>query len=171
MRTADEVETQGVQVGERDIVFECPHCEGELVVDRDGSGLDVPCALCAKIVNVPAYQGPSLQFLQTATAKLADALQQTRAAPPMRFSFGGKSRAALDKRHQELQRLVRETRSRLSELRGLLNHSRIQVHRYQLKVEMTEAKLAELEAEFTALEQAGQQNQAGQDALPLSESA
>lgn len=170
LRTADEVETQGVQLSERDIIFECPHCQGELVVDRDGSGLDVPCALCGKIVTVPAYQGPSLQFLQTATAKLADALQQTRAAPPMRFSFAGKGRAALEKRHQELQRLLRETRNRLSELRGLLNHSRIQVHRYQLKAEMTEAKLAELEAEFTALKQAEQQSQAGEDALRLSES-
>jgi predicted RNA-binding Zn-ribbon protein involved in translation (DUF1610 family) len=157
MRTADEIETHGIQVSERDVVFECPHCGGELVVDRDGSGLDVPCALCGKIVTVPAYQGPSLQFLQIATAKLADALQQTRTAPPMRFSFAGKTRAGLEKRYQELQRLLRETRNQLSELRGLLNHSRIQVHRYQLKVEMTEVKLEELEAELTALKQAEKQ--------------
>jgi predicted RNA-binding Zn-ribbon protein involved in translation (DUF1610 family) len=154
MRTADEVETQDIQISERDVVFECPHCGGELVVDRDGSGLDVPCALCGKIVTVPPYQGPSLQFLQTATAKLADALRQTRAAPPMRFSFAGKTRAGLEKRHQELERLLRETRNQLNELRGLLNHSRIQVHRYELKVEMTEAKLEELEAELAALKEA-----------------
>jgi predicted RNA-binding Zn-ribbon protein involved in translation (DUF1610 family) len=168
MRTADEVETQGIQVSERDVVFECPHCGGELVVDRDGSGLDVPCALCRKIVTVPAYQGPSLQFLQTATARLVDALQQTRTAPPLRFSFAGQGHAALEKRHQELQRLLRETRNQLGELRGLLNHSRIQVHRYQLKVEMTEAKLAELEAEFTALQQAERQGQSAGDAPRLS---
>ena len=158
MRTADEVETQDIQVSERDVVFECPHCGGELVVDRDGSGLDVPCALCGKIVTVPPYQGPSLQFLQTATAKLADALQQTRVAPPMRFSFTGKTQSALEKRHQELECLLRETRNQLNELRGLLNHSRIQVHRYELKVEMTEAKLEELEAELAALKEAEQGN-------------
>lgn len=156
MPTADEVETQDIEVSERDVVFECPHCEGELVVDRDGSGLAVPCALCGKIVTVPAYQGPSLRFLQAATSKLADALQQARTAPPIQFSFAGKSRAGLEKRRQELQRLLWETRSQLNELRGLLNHSRIQVHRYQLKVEMTEAKVEELEAEFTALKQAEQ---------------
>ena len=171
MRTADEVETHDIQVSERDVVFECPHCGGELVVDRDGSGLEVPCALCGKIVTVPAYQGPSLQFLQTATAKLADALQQTRTAPPIRFSFTGKSPAALEKRHEELRRLLRETRNQLSELRGLLNHSRIQVHRYQLKVEMTEAKLEELEAELTALKQAQPRNQAGDGCASGSESS
>src|SRR5947209_5819553 len=120
MRTADEVETQDVQVSERDVVFECLHCGGELVVDRDGAGLDVPCALCGKIVTVPAYQGPSLRFLQAATAKLADALRQTRAAPPLRFSFAGKTRAGLEKRHQELERLLQEARNQLNELRGLL---------------------------------------------------
>ena len=156
LRTADEVETQDIQVSERDVVFECPYCGGELVIDRVGSGLDVPCALCGKIVTVPAYQGPSLQFLQTATARLADALRQTRAAPPIRFSFAGKTRAGLEKRHQELERLLRETRNQLNELRGLLNHSRIQVHRYELKVEMTEAKLEELEAELAALKEAEQ---------------
>ena len=156
MRTADEVETQDVQISERDVVFECPHCGGELVVDRDGSGLDVPCALCGKIVTVPPYQGPSLQFLQTATAKLADALEQTRTAPPRRFSFAGKTRTELERRHQELQRLLLETHNQLNELRGLLHHSRIQVHRYQLNVEMTEAKLEELEAEVAALKEAQQ---------------
>src|SRR3954470_2615078 len=65
--SANEVETRDLRVTERDVVFECPHCGGELVVDRDGSGLEVPCALCGKTVKVPSYQGPSLQFLQTAT--------------------------------------------------------------------------------------------------------
>ena len=152
--SADEVETQGIEVTERDVVFECPHCGGELVVDRDGSGLEVPCALCGQTVTVPAYQGPSLRFLQAATAKLANALQHSRNAPPKRFSFAGKSVAELERRRQELQILIRETRNQISELRSLLNHSRIQVHRYQLKVEMTEAALEERKSELAALDEA-----------------
>ena len=35
----DQIETAGVQVTERDIVFDCPHCGGELVVDMDGAGI------------------------------------------------------------------------------------------------------------------------------------
>ena len=151
MRSADEVETQDLQVSERDVVFECPHCGGELVVDRDGAGLQVPCPLCGKTVAVPPYQGPSLQFLQTATARLANALQESRKAPRKRFSFTGKTPADLEQRRQELQSLLRETRNQLNEFRGVLNHARIQVHRYQLKVEVTEAKLEELEAELAAL--------------------
>ena len=154
LRSADEVETQDLQISERDVVFECPHCRGELVVDCDGAGLEVPCPLCGQTVTVPPYQGPSLQLLQTATAKLADALRQSRNSPRKRFSFSDQSPATLHQRRQEVQDLLRQARDQLDELRGLLNHSRIQVHRYQLKIEMTETKLEELEAEVEALKEA-----------------
>jgi hypothetical protein len=152
MPSADEVETKGIQVSERDVVFACPHCNGDLVVDRDGAGMEVNCAFCGQMVTVPPYEGASLLFLQAATAKLADALEQSRQAAPKQFSFSGTSPADLVKRRQELQRLLRDTHNQLNEYRGLLNHSKIQVHRYLLKVEMTETKLKEVRAELAALE-------------------
>src|ERR1700756_4311736 len=88
---ADQIETAGVQVTERDIVFDCPHCGGELIVDMDGAGMKLACALCQGAVVVPEYHGPSLQFLQAATAKLTKAIQTARSASPKRFLFEGRS--------------------------------------------------------------------------------
>ena len=35
-------------VTDRDIVFNCPSCQGQLVVDRDGAGVEVPCSIVAR---------------------------------------------------------------------------------------------------------------------------
>src|SRR5437763_993214 len=107
--SADEVETKGIQVSERDVVFTCPHCDGDLVVDRDGAGMELKCAFCGQPVTVPPYEGASLLFLQAATAKLADALEQSRQAAPKQFSFSGTPPADLIRRRQELERLLRDT--------------------------------------------------------------
>ena len=114
--------------------------------------MELKCAFCGQPVTVPPYEGASLLFLQAATAKLADALEQSRQAAPKQFSFSGTPPADLVRRRQELERLLRDTHKQLSEYRGLLNHSKIQVHRYHLKVEMTETKLKEVRAELDALE-------------------
>src|SRR6201997_4290113 len=74
----DQIERAGVQVTERDIVFDCPHCGGELIVDMDGAGMEVACALCTGAIVIPEYHGPSLYFLQAATAKLTKAIQTAR---------------------------------------------------------------------------------------------
>jgi predicted RNA-binding Zn-ribbon protein involved in translation (DUF1610 family) len=80
--SADQIETAGFQVTERDIVFECPNCGGELVIDMDGAGMEVNCAHCGSALVVPEYRGPSLQFLQAATSKLAKAILAARNASP-----------------------------------------------------------------------------------------
>ena len=84
-----------MQVTERDIVFDCPHCGGELVVDMDGAGMEVNCTLCGGGLKVPEYDGPSLEFLQAATAKLAKAIQGARNAAPKKFHFEGRPRDEL----------------------------------------------------------------------------
>src|SRR4029077_16252747 len=85
----DQIETAGVQVTERDIVFDCPHCGGELAIDMDGAGMEVNCVHCAKALSGPEYHGPSLQFFQAATSKLAKAIQSARNASPKKFHFEG----------------------------------------------------------------------------------
>ena len=47
----DQIETAGVQVTERDIVFDCPQCGGELAIDMDGAGMEVNCAHCGNRVD------------------------------------------------------------------------------------------------------------------------
>ncbi len=147
----DGNESAEIEISERDIVFECPHCRGELVVDRDGAGLVVNCVFCRQPVTVPSYTGPSLHYLQAATAKLSDALRTTRTSNPKNYRFEGRTREELNLRAKELQAQLRDVQSQASEVRGLLNHARIQLHRYQLKLEMLHERQSELKSELDAL--------------------
>lgn len=147
----DQIESAGVQITERDVVFECPHCQGELVADKDGAGLTVNCSLCGQSVTVPDYHGPSLQFLQAVTEKLSEALQSARKGTPRSFDYAGWPREELEDRNREVQRQLRETQNQASEVRAHINHTRIQLHRYQLKLEMLHERQTELKAELDAL--------------------
>jgi hypothetical protein len=147
----DQIETAGVQVTERDIVFDCPHCGGELVVDMDGAGMEVNCTLCGGGLKVPEYGGPSLEFLQAATAKLAKAVQGARNAAPKKFHFEGRPRDELKHRQNELQRAILESQAQTTEVKGHIHHATIQLHRYQLKLEVIQERQAELKAELNAL--------------------
>jgi len=150
----DQIETAGVQVTERDIVFDCPHCGGELAIDMDGAGMEVNCAHCGSALSVPEYHGPSLQFLQAATSKLAKAIQAARNASPKEFHFGGRAPDDLNRRQNELQRSLRESQTQLTEIKGHIHHATIQLHRYQLKLEVIQERQSELKAELDAIIQA-----------------
>ncbi len=150
----DQIETAGVQVTERDIVFDCPNCGGELAIDMDGSGMEVNCAHCGSALIVPEYHGPSLQFLQAATSKLAKAIQAARNASPKKFHFEGHTPDDLNRHENELQRALRESQTQLNEIKGHIHHATIQLHRYQLKLEVIEERQSELKAELDALFQA-----------------
>jgi transcription elongation factor Elf1 len=147
----DTIESSGLQLTERDIVFSCPHCQGELVVDKEGAGLALACSHCGQTVTVPQYSGPSLHFLQAATSKLADALENARSSGPRNFQFEGQGQSELVAHQGELERQIRETQAQVSDLREQINHARIQLHRYQLKLEMLKEREAELKAEIEAV--------------------
>ena len=149
----DQIETAGVQVTERDIVFECPHCRGELAVDMDGAGMEVNCAHCGTKLVVPEYHGPSLQFLQAATSKLAKAIQAARNATPKKYQFEGLTSEELKRRQNELQRVLRETQTQVNEVKGHIHHATIQLHRHQLRLEVIQERQSELKAELDALTQ------------------
>ena len=150
----DQIETAGVQVTERDIVFDCPNCGGELAIDMDGAGMEVQCAHCGHGLTVPEYHGPSLQFLQVATARLAKAVQGARNAIPKKFHFEERSRDELKRRQNELQRAILESQAQTTEVKGHIHHATIQLHRYQLKLEVIQERQSELKAELNALLQA-----------------
>ncbi|MBV9105564.1 MAG: hypothetical protein JO313_06020 [Verrucomicrobia bacterium] len=150
----DQIETAGFQVTERDIVFECPNCGGELAIDMDGAGMEVDCAHCGAALIVPEYRGPSLQFLQAATSKLAKAIQAARNASPKKFHFEGRTPDDLNRRQNELQQALRESQTQLMEIKGHIHHATIQLHRYQLKLEVIQESQSELQAELEAIVQA-----------------
>jgi hypothetical protein len=147
----EQIERQGVEITERDIVFECPHCHGELVVDLEGAGLAFSCVHCGQSVTVPEYHGPSLYFLEQATAKLTEALRNARRAAPKKFDLTGRTADELMERRTDLERQLQEMREQSAEIRGQVNHAMIQLHRYQLKLEMLNESHAELETELKAI--------------------
>ncbi len=61
-----------------DIVFDCPHCGHNLVVDYRAAGLQVPCPSCGAIIQAPIPEGMLLEDLDTDPGELLQQLLQTR---------------------------------------------------------------------------------------------
>jgi hypothetical protein len=150
----DPTESAEIEVTERDIVFDCPHCDGELVIDQAGAGMQVDCPFCHTSVEVPEYKGPSLRFLQTATATLAKSIQGARTVSPKSYEFQTLSADDLKHRQAELQRALRENQAQATEIKGHIHHATIQLHRYRLKLEVNQERQAEYKAELEALQAA-----------------
>jgi primosomal protein N' len=119
----ERVEREGLEIRERDIVFECPHCHGELVVDLEGAGLSLACVHCGQTVTVPEYHGPSLHFLEAATSKLTEALRNARKGSPRKFDFSNRSAADLVARRTELERQNQDIQAQSAEIRVQVYHS------------------------------------------------
>ena len=103
---------------ERDIVFDCPNCGGELAIDMDGAGMEVNCAHCGHGLTVPEYHGPSLQFLQAATSKLAKAIQAARNASPKTFQFEGRTLDDMNQRQESCSGHFGRLRRNIAKLRA-----------------------------------------------------
>ena len=152
--TPNPTEGAEIEITERDIVFDCPHCGGELVIDQAGAGMQVDCPFCHTAVEVPEYKGPSLRFLQTAAATLARSIQMARTVSPKNYEFQTLSTEDLKHRQTELQRALRENQAQATEIKGHIHHATIQLHRYRLKLEVNQERQAELKAELEALQTA-----------------
>jgi predicted RNA-binding Zn-ribbon protein involved in translation (DUF1610 family) len=143
-----------IEVTERDIVFDCPHCGGELVIDQAGAGMQVDCPFCHMTVDVPEYKGPSLRFLQTATATLAKSIQTSRAVTPKSYEFQALPVEDLKRCQTELQRALRENQAQATEIKGHIHHATIQMHRFRQKLEVNQERQADLKAELEAVQAA-----------------
>ena len=49
---------ESLEITDRDIIFDCPRCYGELIVDRDGEQMETSCIHCGATLLVPKYMGP-----------------------------------------------------------------------------------------------------------------
>ena len=62
-----EVEVRGdvdeADIRDTDIVFDCPHCGKNLVIDYRGAGLQINCSECGDTVLVPIPDGMELRDL------------------------------------------------------------------------------------------------------------
>ena len=74
----DKDDVQDVEIMPTDIVFDCPNCNHNLVVDYRAAGLQVPCSQCGTIIQVPIPDGMHLEDLDCDPGELLQQLLQTR---------------------------------------------------------------------------------------------
>jgi len=71
-------ETDDVEITPTDIVFDCPQCGHNLVVDYRAAGLQVPCPDCGAIIQAPIPESMHLEDLDADPGELLQQLLQTR---------------------------------------------------------------------------------------------
>jgi len=72
----DNVEEADIR--DTDIVFDCPHCGKNLVIDYRGAGLQICCSECGESVLVPIPDGMELNDLDLDPGEILKQLFATR---------------------------------------------------------------------------------------------
>lgn len=72
----DNVEEGDIR--DTDIVFDCPHCGKNLVIDYRGAGLQINCSECGEPVLVPIPDGMELNDLDLDSGEILKQLFATR---------------------------------------------------------------------------------------------
>ncbi len=143
-----------VEVSDVDIVFNCPHCQGELVVDRQGGGMTFNCPHCGGRVTVPPYSPPSAGGAKSGEGEPTPAPHAMRLpgrkVVDLHFDFSGQSKEQLQKRIDELKFQLKENQSQTTEMRGHLNRAVIEMNRLQLKLQKLQDRGTGVEQELTA---------------------
>ena len=79
---AEANETAGAEtsaeIRDTDIVFDCPHCGKNLVIDYRGAGLEINCSECGASVLVPIPDGMQLGDLDLEPGEILKQLFATR---------------------------------------------------------------------------------------------
>ncbi len=136
-------------ITERDIVFNCPSCQGQLVVDRDGAGLEVSCSHCGQTLTVPPHEPRAATQLPAALA-VRDA-EAAVEVPVKAFDFAAYSPEQLQRRLDELKHQLKENRSQDTEMRGHVNRATMELHRLQLRLKKLQERHGDIEAELAAI--------------------
>lgn len=105
-----DTDDQGLEIQPTDIVFDCPNCGHELVIDYRGAGLTVNCTECDEPVQVPIPDGMEVSDLDESPAQLFAQLLQSRC-----------TLSKAEKRIAELEGVV----SSLMERRSVMEKSRV----------------------------------------------
>ena len=66
------------EIRDTDIVFDCPHCGKNLVIDYRGAGLQINCSSCGESVLVPIPDGMELRDLDLDPGEILKQLFATR---------------------------------------------------------------------------------------------
>ena len=66
------------EIRDTDIVFDCPHCGKNLVIDYRGAGLQINCSECGETVLVPIPDGMEINDLDLDPGEILKQLFATR---------------------------------------------------------------------------------------------
>ncbi len=154
-----QTDPDAVVISERDIVFDCPKCGGELVVDRDGEGMQLNCVHCGEPVVVPKFnesknRNDSAETIAPPTSQPPPAQSKPAKTPPT-FDFSDLSKEELQRRFEDLKLHLKENESQRVETRGHLNRTMLQAHRYQLQLQKLVDRQEAIEQELAALKALG----------------
>ena len=142
-------------ISDRDIVFNCPACHGELVVDRDGAGMSVPCSHCGQPLTIPDHAlrttGPVAIPSTVSGLPTLDHRDVVILNPPRHFDFKDQPREQLERRLGDLKHQMKENRSQDTEMRGHVNRATMDLHRLQLKLKKLQERQTDIDAELDAL--------------------
>ena len=136
-------------ITERDIVFNCPACQGELVVDMAGAGIECACSHCGHMLTVPQYQ--PRPAAQPGVTLHSNDHQEPAPAPARQFDFSGHTPEQLERRVGELTHQLKENRSQDTEMRGHVSRATMELHRLQLRLKKLQERQFDIAAELTAL--------------------
>lgn len=78
MSEATDTRELGAEIGDTDIVFDCPNCGKSLVIDYRGAGLQITCSDCGAEVLVPIPDGMELGDLDLESGEILKQLFATR---------------------------------------------------------------------------------------------
>ena len=70
--------TEDAEIRDTDIVFDCPHCGKNLVIDYRGAGLQINCTGCGEPALVPIPDGMELNDLDLDPGEILKQLFATR---------------------------------------------------------------------------------------------
>ena len=169
------LENDTITVTERDIIFDCPQCNGELIVDREGEGIETACIHCGVKILVPKYDGPPpiVGRLPASRAKVTigeDLAGAGGSAPSQQeenksvaetqeqiaddikeFKLDGLTRDELVKKLDHLKRQLKENNSQVTEVTGYVNQTSIKLHRFKLQLDRLKKRNIEINRELGAL--------------------
>ena len=136
----------GDEIRPTDIVFDCPSCGHNLVIDYRGAGLEIKCVECGMPTLVPIPGGMNVTDLDLSPGDLLSQLFQTRGMLNKREQQIAELSQALDSvkaRRSELERSRMTTLHRYAELVNMCQN----ITRAQAEVSATLNRMLSLIAE------------------------
>lgn len=80
LNTPGSEEEEDAEIRDTDIVFDCPHCGHNLVIDYQGAGMVITCVECKNPVQVPIPEGMQLSDLDLQPESLQKQISTLRSA-------------------------------------------------------------------------------------------